>query len=509
MATAGEIQFPEPIIHHLQSFLTRKEAARTTIVSKSWHSAWSTRPNLDFKERPCDYSRIDEFSKYAKKTIKRYEQSNLKIESFKLCMKINWYGRVDLAKKLIVKALKIGATRLSLRLNDRSNRFVLPHEVVFGAENLIGLSVKGCTINPDDDEMVIKCSRLESLSLDEVYIPSDLVSNIISSCPLIENLSLLSYTYSDYEYDDDEIENNGYEEAVGLVNNLGRLRCLVLGSVSFEKLFSGDDLLSKLPFLEDFTLYLERNNFEEVDIQISNCSLERIKLELEDQRHMHSSGKRPRVKLDVPSIRKFTFEGDVIPSLSLISTPYSSREWESYVSVKCQRYGGPTAFWFGELCEFLTTLRQSKTHLSLLVDNHNWTSFDYKVRDNIIQGLRKHELESLAINMRGIPSLNCYALLDGLFRLCRPKMITQYDKQQRYHSKYKRNIDFLCLTLEQGMKVKVSRPSQFMYGLNDLEEVNAQSFDVEWRPIPLESLLDIADEQQHQRVRLLLKWKPS
>ncbi|KAL3645015.1 hypothetical protein CASFOL_010195 [Castilleja foliolosa] len=75
MAGEGEIQFAEPIIHRLQSFLTGKEAAQTTIVSKSWHSAWLTRPNLDFDDTyfgvrlssyKIDHSKLDAFKKYAK-----------------------------------------------------------------------------------------------------------------------------------------------------------------------------------------------------------------------------------------------------------------------------------------------------------------------------------------------------------------------------------------------------------------------------------------------------------
>ncbi|KAL3645008.1 hypothetical protein CASFOL_010188 [Castilleja foliolosa] len=499
----GEIQFAEPIIHRLQSFLTGKEAARSTIVSKSWHSAWLTRPNLDLDdtyfrvwEYRIDHSSVDKFRKYAKKTIKRYEQSSLQIGSFNLCMEMNQYGRTALAKKLIVKALKIGATRLCVQLK-RCDSFVLPNEV-FGADNLVELSVSGCTIKLDDG-VVIKCRRLESLSIDDnVYIT---------------NLSLFPDIYP--------LGFRNSAMAVGLVDNLiPNLRCLVLSYTSFKPLYLGD-LLYRFYFLKDFTLYLNRqssNHFDtifEEGIQISNCSLERIKLAMKGYPCYNYNDKvrRPRVKFDVPSVREFTFEGAVIPILSFMSTP-PSREWESHLSIECQQ-DGFSAVWFNELSELLTQLSQSKTHLSLSVGD-NTSSFNYKVGDKIVQGLRKHELENLTIDMTDLPSYSCYALFDGLFRLCRPKLITQYyeDDQQEYNRQT--NIDFLCQILEEGIKFKVSRPTQFMYGLNDLEEVNAQAFDVdEWKPIPFESLLDddAPDEHEHeqakQRIRLLLKWKPS
>ncbi|KAL3645036.1 hypothetical protein CASFOL_010216 [Castilleja foliolosa] len=551
----GEIHFPEPIIQRIQSFLDSKAAAQTSIVSKSWHSAWLTRPNLDFDEtyffrRSIDHYQpqhvpIGDFKQYAMKTIKRYEQSNLKIESFNLCMQIDQYDRDDeLVKKLIVKAMRIGATRLFLPVISFNNKFVLPNEV-FGADNLVELSVSGCRIKLDDG-LVIKCRSLESLSIDFcVHISIDTISEIVSSCPSIEKLSLLPNIYSHY----DEYENMwddviiGVEErgqrvddvavddvaatamAVGVVDNLiPNLRCLVLSYVWFKTLCLGD-LLSRFLLLKDFTLYLDGDIILEEGIQISSSSLVSINLLLRCFKS-YNEVRKPRIKFDVPNVRKFTLKGAVIPCLSFMSTPPPSREWECHLSIECKNDGFCfSTIWFNELSELLTELSQSKTHLSLDV-GRNKSSFDYKVGDKIIQGLRRHELENLTIDMTNLPSYSCYALFDGLFRLCRPKLITQYYKDKgRYSHLYgnyseieKTNIDFLCQTLEEGINLKVSSPTQFMYGLNDLEEVNAQAFDMddvtaEWKPIPFESLLEWDTPYKHvqakQKIRLLLKWKTS
>ncbi|KAL3645038.1 hypothetical protein CASFOL_010218 [Castilleja foliolosa] len=551
-AGEGEIQFPEPIIQRIQSFLTGKEAARSAILSKSWHSAWLTRPNLDLDDtyfrKSVDFGfvPIGDFNKYAKNTIRRYEQSNLKIESFNLCMDIGELGSSELAKKLIVKALKIGATRLCLQIN--SNSFVLPN-AVFRAENLVELSVSGCTIKLDD-RVVIKCRRLESFSIDfGVRISIDTISKIVSSCPSIEKLSLLSDFYDKNEsmwgvvYEGVEERGQRVDAAaaaaatamaVGIVDNLiPRLRCLELGYVWFKTLCLGD-LLSRFPLLKDFTLYLNRqstNRFDtifEEGIQISNSSLECIKLlVLERIKNYYIEVRRPRVKFDVPSVRKLTIECAVIPVLSFMSTP-PSRQWESHVSIQCDDHNKDgfcfSTLWFNKLSELLTELSRSKTHLSL--KGFYKSSFEYKVGDKIIQGLRKHELENLTIDMTNLASFSCYAIFDGLFRLCRPKLITQYYKDKgryshhyrNYSDKEKTKFDFLCRTLEEGINFKVSRPTQFMYGLNDLEEVNAQTFDMndilaEWKPIPFESLLDADAPDEHvqakQKIRLLLKWKTS
>ncbi|KAL3645028.1 hypothetical protein CASFOL_010208 [Castilleja foliolosa] len=562
MAGEDEIHLPEPIIQRIQSFLTGKEAARTAMFSKSWHSAWLTRPNLDLDELHFKVicNRDSGFKEYAKETIKRYEQSNLKIESFKLYMYFYHGCTHELAKELIVKSLRIGATRLNLRLHCKpfvlpngvfatdnlvklSLGFVLPNEV-FGTDNLVELSLGGCSIKLDDG-VIIKCRRLESFSLHhDVSISIDTFSKIVSSCPSIENLSILSifYQHSDeYERVEEQgprVDAAATAMAVGVVDNLiPKLRCLVLGYESFKTLCLGD-LLSRFSFLKDFTLYdyntagIDDSIFEE-GIQISNCSLERIKLVMKGLVGYFCNvrrPRRPRVKFDVPSVCKFTYEGAVIPCLSFKSTP-PTREWESRVYIICHKKHDLSTFWFTELSELLTELSQSKTHLSLNA-SRNKSSFDYKVGEIII--LRKNELENLMIDMTDLPSFSCYALFDGLFRLCRPKLITQYyeddpdkqlyDREYEYDYDYdndddmeQTNIDLLCQTLVQGINIKVSSPTQFMYGLNDLEEVKAQALDMndvpaEWKPIPLESLLD-ADTpykyvQAKIRTRLLLKWKP-
>lgn len=58
---------PEEMIQHIQSFLTGKEAVQTTTLSRSWHKAWLTRPdlNLDY----VNFHEIIPFQEYALKTI--------------------------------------------------------------------------------------------------------------------------------------------------------------------------------------------------------------------------------------------------------------------------------------------------------------------------------------------------------------------------------------------------------------------------------------------------------
>ncbi|GFQ03638.1 putative F-box/LRR-repeat protein at5g41840 [Phtheirospermum japonicum] len=473
-AINGEFELPKHIIQRIQSFLTGKKAAQTITLSKSWHSAWLTRPNLYFDE--TDFEISDEFSNTTNKTIQRYEQSNRQIESLTLYIKrqYSWTNRSDLASELIVRALKIGATHLNLQLEDHD--FALPQEV-FGSENLVGLTVRGGQIDLEMGQKV-SCPRLESLSLSKLKIRSEMISKITSNCPLIKKLS-----FSDIR---------GFEFPTVVPIDLSRLhelRCLVLCDVKFDVLCLAD-LSCRFSSLEDLTLKRCPTVRE-----VCSRSLKRLTFAQDD---------RSSVEFDVPSIRKVTFEVDkCIPSVCFKST--SSEYWESYVSINYKNL--LYTEWFLELNKLLTRLRGSKISISLRV--HCTEGFDYKMAD--IEGLSKPEVEDLTVNIDYIPSLTCSALFDGLFRLCRPKFITQYLLPESYY-RWKTNNYFLFKTffVEQvNKKCWVSR--HFMYGLHDLKEASVQLFDEDvavWRDLPLESYLDASKSpKEKQKIRFKLEWK--
>ncbi|KAL3650312.1 hypothetical protein CASFOL_006715 [Castilleja foliolosa] len=440
-AINGDFQLPEPIIHRVQSFLTAYEAARTTILSKSWRSAWLTRPNLDLDL----YFMGGDDLEYANKTIQRYEQSNLKIESLRLCIWSPLGGDfVHLANDLFTRALKIGATHLSFRHSPR--KVILP-QVVFEAENLVELSVHGCKIDDLESDRKVRCSKLESLNLSSVTINSEMISSIASCCPLIEKLSLCNVVPFN---DDDDLD------------------------YSFSRLHS----------LKDLTLRGCRTQ------EVSSRSLERLCFATE--RYMS-------VKFDVPSIRKFRFEieGDEIPSLFF--EPASS-EWESDVFIKNFR-SGLSALLFRRLNKLLTELSLSRIYLYLNMGLlYLYKSCQYEMGD--IRDLPKPKVESLTLDTWCLRALDYFALFHGLFQICRPKFITTIYRM-RGDSIGKNNL--LCKTLALGLDDKSMYDLHDLEEVN----VHFFDEDVDaWQPMQLESLLDPSISIGIQKFRFQLIWKP-
>ncbi|KAL7144567.1 hypothetical protein ABFS83_07G021200 [Erythranthe nasuta] len=180
---AAEIQLPEPIIHRIQSYLSEKQSAQTSILSKSWYSAWLTRPDLalderDFRSSNAAAAAPHSFSDHALKTMDRYEKSNLKIENFRLWLHIGSRERKSLVTELIGRALKIGVFNLSveLRLPDS---LILTSSLETRLENTVRLLVTGPAV----------CLRHKPLRLIGEFAVDDLVDeDVITLFPSIEKL---------------------------------------------------------------------------------------------------------------------------------------------------------------------------------------------------------------------------------------------------------------------------------------------------------------------------------
>ncbi|CAA0809415.1 Unknown protein [Striga hermonthica] len=488
----GEFELPEHIIHHIQSFLTGTEAVRTSVLSKSWNRAWTTRPNLDFHDEDfrrmnnfSNPSYLDEFVEYVNKTIKRYEERKLKIDGLTL-----WVNNSSVVhKKLILQALSTGATHLQI-----GGRFNVP-KAVFKSENLVRLSVDCCKIKTNQVR-VVKFTRLESLSLTNVEISSGEISGIISGCPSIKTLSLTGLLSS--------------SSVVG-----GRICCHTLTSLVLCRVsFCGDDLSSKFPSLKDLTL--ECPMPESLETRVSSRSLERFKL-VSFPCYSHYT-----FKLDVPCLRRFTFDGSLSHDISIAS---ASRNLVSCLTITEE--GHLTTTLFKKLDNFLTGLEQSEVHLCLHLCSQ--IILDYEPGD--LEGLPKHEVANFTIDVYGLSFITCYVLFDGLFRIIRPKFLKHYLHPKSTCGKIRpmlvndylvhlesscsenTNNDFLGKRLFEGVNGSIcSVRSHPMRSVHDLKEVTVQLFDddaYEWTTVTWDSFFDASTStNRKQQIRFQLEWRP-
>ncbi|XP_057771914.1 putative F-box/FBD/LRR-repeat protein At1g66290 isoform X2 [Salvia miltiorrhiza] len=343
-----EIRLPEAMIHLIQSFLSEEEAARTTLISKSWYNAWLTRPVLVLRHF---HRRSAEFSEFAVKTLRRYQDSNLKIESLRLKMPrctITDCTVEPLARRLIVDAMKMGATDLNLEFIPPTfvptmwmPTIVMPQEVL-GSETLLRLSLCGCEIDGN-----VNCSMLKSLSLDRVHLKSaDLLESITSCCNSIEELSL-SNSY--------DISNNisNYRTLLSgkNIHELHKLKRLYLEMVIVCNSFF-DNLESRFPCLEDMSLVL----CSCPPTLLTSSSLKRISM---------VQCLASRIEFEVPNLAIFSYSADKHVLSSIISISIKARdEWESHISMECHHFRISSS-WYRDLHKLLTQLSSSRINLAI------------------------------------------------------------------------------------------------------------------------------------------------
>ncbi|KAL8515836.1 hypothetical protein ACS0TY_014512 [Phlomoides rotata] len=491
----AQLHLPEAIIQLIQSFLTRKEAASTVVLSKPWYKAWLTRPVLDFDEH--DFPNVVQFLNFATTSMERYHESNLNIDTFKLWMDADDSYSFSRAIELIVNALKIGAVDFNVEL-DLPFSFPLPKEV-FESKPLVELSVNGCIISDVD----VICSRLKSLSLLMVHIEDSMIRRIILNCPRLENLLLYNCNGID-EVNVGRmvnIKNLCYYQGVtttmrgkiplirfeenGSTAEFCRLTSLLLERVKIdEMLFS--DFSSKFPCVKNLKVH---HCLGCVNFDISSHSINSISLA-----HMM----RLKIRLDVPNIHKFKFSGATnIPLLYVV--PAASMEWESNIALSC--WNNLRVWWFLELNDFLTNLCTSKITLGIEL---------MRVRDAEclpeFAGNFKPMVENLTLQVNSLLSDGGVALADGLCWSFRPKFINLHlnnTKDRRSHTiteLQKQSNEFVLI---------LSKKLMYPVRLQDLEQANIEILeDEQWRPLdPITFHNDVARMEKDVHIRFQLSWR--
>ncbi|XP_057771856.1 putative F-box/LRR-repeat protein At3g44080 [Salvia miltiorrhiza] len=395
IAADGESKLPDEIIQHIQSLMSERDAARTTLLSKSWHGAWCTRPNLCLDPFTFRY-RMDEFPIFARKSMQRYEDSNLKIKSFKLWVEGD--DDSDLARELILKAIKLGATDLTIDVPTWVS-INLPYEVL-ESETLARLSVQNVSVDFKKRNKAVNSSNLKSLHLSNVTVKGDLIRDLISRCPSIEELTLRNLRRSSRFYCDDDTMIEVHK-----LIKLHKLKYLRLDGLPIKDGLSKHDLWPQFACLKE--LVIENINLDYV--RICSPSLERITI------HLHEFRNVMVAEFDVPNIRYFKFEGtNKIPSLKFRAK--DGREWESdiRIHIRPRRSGSATsASWFSSLKQLVKMLSPSRVSLSIFMGDDGY-GYGY-----VGDGLATPAVENLTLRGFGLTSV----FMDALLWSCCPNFI--------------------------------------------------------------------------------------
>lgn len=371
-------QLPEHIIHYILSLVRNaKDAARTSVLSKRWRDIWTSLPILKFDQRKIleqvgyldGRNKKKAFTDSVDNSVKSHLQRKLSIQ--KLVLDITSYD-IKLASHMdrwINVAIENNMKELDLHVVfNKSIYYSLPH-TVFATKTITGLRLCGCSLVYLGD---IKLPQLQKLYLRDLIVHQQTIENLISSCPLIEDLRFIHckglkdlrvsglLKLDRFEVHHCHGPNNIEIKAPNLQTfwycgkkstpcKIDLVACVSLKRLTLENANMTDemfqDLFASVPLLDKLDLS-KCNKLK--NITISSMRLKRLVLR----------GCRNLIEADIdtPNLSSLEFKGNKMPIS--FSNPSCLKEAKLsfepiYRASNVLRLGGADVLWFARLREFL------------------------------------------------------------------------------------------------------------------------------------------------------------
>ena len=188
---------PEFIMHHILSFLPRKEAGKTSLLSKKWNCVWSSFPILDFDQ--CHYvknngslyqgtrnkKRVKRFMNIVDKSFGRFHEHKFRLQKFKLHMTLVDFKLASLVDKWIEWAFAHDAKEIDLVVMTREKTYALTRAT------FVEQSTNGCKLERAFSRSAVKFYSLQKLSLRDICVNEETIQDIIHTCPFITDVDII------------------------------------------------------------------------------------------------------------------------------------------------------------------------------------------------------------------------------------------------------------------------------------------------------------------------------
>lgn len=182
---------PRHVIDQILSHLPIRDAVRTSVLSRAWRYKWAMIPSLVFNNQCLNVSSQDQtFIK--NKLVNIIDHVLLlhkgPVHRFKLSHR-DLLGVTDIDRWILcISRTPIKEFILEIWKGQRYK----PPSCLFNCQNLIHLELFNCLLKPPLTFKGFK--NLRSLDLQHITIIQDVFENLISSCPLLERLTLMNFT---------------------------------------------------------------------------------------------------------------------------------------------------------------------------------------------------------------------------------------------------------------------------------------------------------------------------
>ncbi|KAL5757862.1 hypothetical protein ACOSP7_020473 [Xanthoceras sorbifolium] len=452
---------PDFIAHHIMSYLSAKEVARTSILSKRWKYLQTSFPVLDFCEsyehfvgeelafrEPGGFDTIEmamfclgiiEFIDYVDASLLRFCELKFSMLRCRLWMVLLNDNQMNpVLDKWIEQIIKSEVKDIDFHFqSDENVKYTLP-QILFNAKSVITLNLGGCNLEQPPDSM--RLHSLKIVTLTQVCISAEMLQKLTSqcTCPLLEELYLsdcqgfkhicvvkacklkiISICGSPDELERVEISVLSLQQFVLSSEPVrGSIAIEMAGCPNLKVLqFSGfafkdrefRRLISKFPLLEN--------------LNINACDLlEQITISSNLLRDLHISHcfNLKEIDVDTPNLQSFSYVNHPI----LISSINAPCPWKvSFMNeVRQGNAVAPDTQWYLNVRKFLGVSNEIEELAFCITSDMNSFSFDEFRKSS-------HSLPCEATNLylqshETIPPSTYAALLDGVLGICYPKHIS-------------------------------------------------------------------------------------
>ncbi|KAH9651559.1 F-box/LRR-repeat protein [Citrus sinensis] len=277
---------PEPIIHHIFSFLGTIDVVRASAVSRKWRCFWLSIPYLNFNihniwsnpQEKWSLEKINEKFKDFVNWVLLSQNGSINIQRFLL----SCFNCVD--DYTLYRWLSAVAQRnvQVLDLDIISEEPIKLPLCLVTCESLVSLKLDfGKKVYHQGVLELPTCAgftRLKSLDLQKVeLLDSNLFRKFISSCPLLENLNMAACFFRDFKILDISttslkhltIDDVGFCEPKGLANCEVKLACPNLLSLKFSGSAELEFSFEGLKSLKKAYIYLDIDGDDDVCYGVS------------------------------------------------------------------------------------------------------------------------------------------------------------------------------------------------------------------------------------------------
>ncbi|KAJ0025040.1 hypothetical protein Pint_08898 [Pistacia integerrima] len=180
---------PAYVIDQILSQLPIRDAVRTSVLSRKWRYKWATIPHLVFDSQCVSFSQDQTLVKNKLVNIVDHVLllHNGPILKFKLSHR-DLLGVSDI-DRWILHVSRICIKEFILEI-WKGQRYKVPSSL-FSCQNLIHLELFNCLLKPPSTFKGFR--HLKSLDLQHITLSQDVFENLISSCPLLERLTLMNF----------------------------------------------------------------------------------------------------------------------------------------------------------------------------------------------------------------------------------------------------------------------------------------------------------------------------